>query len=230
MVKGLGGALVVIGLLAAPAWADSTHECQGNACNGGGGTATATADVNMKTTVKNTVNNLNVMSNEQGQYQGQLQGQQQDQAQRQHQGQGQSQDATANNAGNSQSIHVEGTQFNRYAPPVYAPGLTSAGTGVCLGSVSIGLSGPMAGASFGITKVDKGCELRSNAALLYQFGYRDAAIRLLMKNDDVRDAMGGTSFAVTTPTYHAPLTSLEAGRRLSSELVTEQALTQIQGN
>jgi hypothetical protein len=48
----------------------------------------------------------------------------------------------------------------------------------------------MAAASFGITKVDEGCELRSNAVLLYQFGYHDAALRLLMKNDDVKDALG----------------------------------------
>lgn len=104
--------------------------------------------------------------------------------------------------GGNQSVKVE---TPHQAPAVLAPALTSAGTGVCLGSVSIGLSGPMAGASFGITKVDKGCEQRSAAALLYQMGYKDAAVRLLMKNDDVREAMGADAPVVKTSAIPRPM-------------------------
>lgn len=120
----------------------------------------------------------------------QLQNQGQQQGQGQLQGQGQKQSA------NNEGINISNPVQDRMPGLAVAPGLTAAGTGVCLGSVSIGLSGPMAGLSFGITKVDKGCEQRSAAALLYQFGYREAAVRLLMKNDDVREALGSDAPAV----------------------------------
>lgn len=106
----------------------------------------------------------------------------------------------------SQTLNVEGTKFDRYAPPAYAPGLTSAGTGVCLGSVSIGASGPMAGLSFGITKVDKGCERRSGAALLYQMGFREAALRLLMNDDEISEALGFRRTSSAPATTVAPST------------------------
>lgn len=110
----------------------------------------------------------------------QQQGQQQGQGQLQ--GQGQSQGYSG-----SQEIRIEST---RQSPAVIAPALTSAGTGVCLGSISGGVSVMGAGASLGMTKVDKGCERRSGAALLYQMGYRDAALKLLMNDDEIREAMG----------------------------------------
>lgn len=144
------------------------------AATGGNASASATGGTHIQTNTQLN-NQTSINTNTQGQQQGQGQGQ--------YQGQSYQGEQTTN-------VKVEGTTFDRYAPPVGAPALTSAGTGVCLGSVSIGLSGPMAGASFGITKVDKGCEQRSSAALLYQFGYKAAAVRLLMKNDDVREAMG----------------------------------------
>ena len=172
--------------LAAPAWADSTHTCQGNSCNGGGagssaqssaaavstshsastavgvgGTASATAKGGHASADSTNVNVNAPSQSYTGSYEGY----------------------------SGASVTVDGTRFDHYAPPVGAPALTSAGTGVCLGSVSIGLSGPMAGASFGITRVDAGCERRSGAALLYQMGYKDAAVRLLMKSDEVREAM-----------------------------------------
>lgn len=162
--------------------------CQGTVNNGGqGGQGGVGVGVGIGggAKVTNTVTNTNV--NAQSQAQGQKQSQRQ--SQKQGQAQGQNNDQTIAPA---QSVSVDAsTSFDRYAPGIAAPSLTAAGTGVCLGSVSVGLTGPMAGATFGITKVDHGCELRSNAALLYQMGYRDAAVRLLMKNDDVRDAMGG---------------------------------------
>lgn len=155
-----------------------------------------------------TNNNTNVGINSQGQ--DQKQKQQQGQAQGQKQGQNNEQTIAPYQG---QDVKVDAsTNFDRYAPSVAAPALTAAGTGVCLGSVSFGLSGPMAGASFGITKVDKGCEQRSAAALLYQMGYKDAAVRLLMKNEDVKDALGAdappaASKASTRPAAVTPAAS-----------------------
>lgn len=131
----------------------------------------------------NTFNPVNANSNSQDQSQKQKQQQQQGQIQ----GQAQNNHQTI---APSQDVTFKDVVQDRIPATVVAPGLTAAGTGVCLGSVSIGLSGPMAGLSFGITKVDQGCEQRSAAALLYQMGYRDAAVRLLMKNADVSEALG----------------------------------------
>jgi hypothetical protein len=159
------------------------NDCSQDTINQGGSAAAAASATS---TNLNTNLNTNTNINTQGQQQGQAQGQHQGQAQGQEQGQKQQ----ANNEGNHQSVKFESPVQDRMPGLAVAPGLTAAGTGVCLGSVSIGLSGPMAGASFGITKVDKGCEQRSSAALLYQMGYKDAAVRLLMKNEDVREALG----------------------------------------
>lgn len=181
--------VVVLGVtsLAGVAFADSSHECQGNSCNGGGTTTSQSSSAAISVSdAKAKATGIGVGV-----------------------GVGQGGAASASYegyVGQSQSVNVEGTHFDRYAPPVAAPGLTSAGTGVCLGSVSIGLSGPMAGASFGITKVDKGCERRSGAALLYQMGYRDAAIRLLMLDPEVHDAIVGhdkpVALRTVTPEDH----------------------------
>lgn len=201
-------AVAVLLALGGVAFADSTHTCQGNSCNdAGGASATAGASAtgigvgvgigggaSVSNTFKPTNVNTNVGVNEQGQAQRQRQAQGQGQVQGQNNGQVISPDQ-------SQSVSIDArTSFERYAPPVAAPALTSAGTGVCLGSVSIGLSGPMAGASFGITKVDKGCERRSGAALLYQMGYRDAALRLLMLDSEVHDAVLGVAKPVVLRT------------------------------
>lgn len=238
--RDLAGALLVVAACAgAPAYAAQGGEGNNTGCNGqgnpnspceggtvnnggAGGSATATATA----AAAASASSVSIQGQKQGQGQGQEQGQSQS-----YQGE--------------QNVKVETrTDFTRYAPPVSAPALTSAGTGVCLGSVSIGLSGPMAGASFGITKVDKGCERRSASALLFQYGYKDAALRLLMKDDEVREAVGGDApaavkkaAAVDVPdlklttvlgseaTYNAPLTAKEAGTRqsIAEAMATTQA-------
>lgn len=211
-------AVTALMLAASVAFADSTHECQGNSCNGTGGAAATSNAVSVSTSRANaeanavgigvggqggnanvTNHNTNLGVNAQGQKQGQ--------SQNNNQTISPSQSYEGSYSG-SQSVSIEGTRFDRYAPAVVAPGLTSAGTGVCLGSVSFGLSGPMVGATVGFTKVDKGCERRSNAALLYQFGMRDAALRMLMNDDEVREAVEGkpegkpVSFKLVTPEDH----------------------------
>lgn len=113
-----------------------------------------------------------------------------------------------------QNINIENP---RQSPAVVAPALTSAGTGVCLGSISGGVSVMGAGASLGMTKVDKGCERRSGAALLYQMGYRDAALRLLMNDDEIREAMGVAApvkpSSAVKPTEAAVLDQTNFGQR-----------------
>ena len=200
MVKVLMATGLTLALFAGAAYADSSHECQGNSCNGGGATtvnvdATGGKGGSAYATGGAAIVNTHVT---QGQEQGQLQGQRQ--GQKQGQGQGQSQAATqsqsADNAGNHQT-----TKFEAPTPVglAIAPGLTAGGTGVCLGSVSIGASGPFAGLSFGITKVDKGCERRSGAVILWQMGFRDAAVRLLANDDEIRKALvGGNLFQPQT--------------------------------
>jgi hypothetical protein len=124
----------------------------------------------------------------QGQNQGQQQGQQQGQAQGQDQGQGQlqGQKQSADNKGNEQNVKFESSLIPGVA---VAPGLTSVGTYACLGSLSFGLSGPMAGASFGITKKDLGCEHARDAVILMGWGYPQAAMILLGMNEDTAKAL-----------------------------------------
>ena len=202
-------ALIALGAVTtAPAWALEINDHSNHSTN---------TQVNTQTTVNTNTNvNTNVQS----------QGQQQGQAQQQGQIQGQGQKQQANNEGNHQSTKIEAQMPVGIA---IAPGLTAAGTGVCLGSVSIGLSGPFAGASFGITKVDKGCEQRSSAALLYQMGYKDAAVRLLMKNDDVREALG--TDAPKTAAVIAPVSVSRVEPSIPQAMAATQtaAATSVQG-
>jgi hypothetical protein len=183
-------------LLVAPAFANDPHITTGDPSASASASAAASASAvgvagNIENKPVNTFNPTNVNVNapefNNSNKQSQSQGQEQVQSQRQRQNQNQNNNQ---NIAPSQSVEFKDVVQDRIPATVVAPGLTAAGTGVCLGSVSIGISGPMAGASFGITKVDQGCELRSNAALLYQMGYKDAAVRLLMKNDDVKNALG----------------------------------------
>ncbi len=120
------------------------------------------------------------------------------QQQKQSQYQGQRQNQAVNNQqtiapAQSTSVSFSEPVQDRMPGLAVAPALTAAGTGVCLGSVSFGLSGPMAGVSAGWTKVDQGCETRSNAALLFNMGMKDAALRLMMTNPQVREAVLGVS-------------------------------------
>ena len=135
---------LVGGLMTSPAWADSIHI--GNTTNNQGGNASATST------------NVNVNTQSQGQQQGQYQGQSQVGVNVQ----GQKQDAS--NAGNHQSVKVESQMIPGVA---VAPGLAAGGSQVCLGSFSVGLSGPMAGIAFGKTVQDKGCEKRHLFILLH---------------------------------------------------------------
>lgn len=174
----LGGLLLALGLIA-PAFADDIVLSPGatiNKATGGQGGQGGAGGTGIG------------IGGSAHQQQGQSQGQHQGQAQGQEQGQGQlqGQKQNANNDGNHQSVKFESSLIPGVA---VAPGLSSVGTYACLGSVSFGLSGPMAGASFGITKVDKGCEHARDAVIVMGWGYPVAAMILLSKNSDTADAL-----------------------------------------
>jgi hypothetical protein len=177
-------AAAVFLMFAVPAFADDPHGGSASAVSvsnaqatGGAGGAGGGASVTNVNAPTNTNTNVGVNT--------QSQSQQSQQSQRQRQNQNQNNDQTI---APSQSVQFKDVVQDRIPGLAVAPGLTAAGTGVCLGSVSFGLSGPMAGASFGITKVDQGCEARSGAALLYNMGHPAAALRVLT-GESVKDAL-----------------------------------------
>lgn len=96
---------------------------------------------------------------------------------------------TGGTGGGAGSVSINSPVQDRIPGLAVAPGLAAAGTGVCLGSFSVGLSGPMAGVAFGKTVVDKGCERRSNSVILYQRGHVQAAEYLLKLDPEVKDAL-----------------------------------------
>lgn len=126
--------------------------------------------------------NVNVNQNSNHQGQGQLQGQKQ--------GQSQGQSNSAVGSGNSTSVSFD----DKYqAPAVSAPGLTSAPE-TCMGSTSFGVSGPMAGLSFGSTYKNEDCEKRMYARALNNLGLKDAALAVLAESPTVAAALAKTGF------------------------------------
>ena len=81
--------------------------------------------------------------------------------------------AAASNLGNEQRITIEGSsgsKIPRQAPSVVAPALTTTLSETCMGSTSVGLSGPGFGLSFGNTWRDEACIRRLDARELRSFG------------------------------------------------------------
>jgi len=81
------------------------------------------------------------------------------------------------------------TQIIKNVPNVYGPGLTAAGSEVCLGSVSAGGAGAGFGLTIGGTIVDQECQLRMNARTLATLGYAVAAREEMCIDPQVRAAM-----------------------------------------
>jgi len=103
-------------------------------------------------------------------------------------------DASSSAGASAPTTVSNNTTYNEkyQAPAVIAPGL--AASPECIGSWSAGGSGPWFGISFGSTRTHEGCERRRNAEMLDKFGFRDAAILLLMKDADVAEAMQRVGF------------------------------------
>jgi hypothetical protein len=74
-------------------------------------------------------------------------------------------------------------------PSIGAPPLAAAGLETCLGSASIGISGPGFGVSGGSTTTDKGCDARLDARTLAAMGYKEAALARLCQKPEIAAAM-----------------------------------------
>lgn len=175
---------------ATPVWADSVHIGDTTTITNApvanaSAAAAASSSSSSSATAVNNITNVNSQGQQQGQsqYQGQGQGQ--------YQGQNNKQTISP-----SQDVKIKAEPLIPGSAP--SPGLTSVGTYACLGSISFGLSGPLAGASFGITKVDKGCEHARDAVILMQWGYKEAALKLLTMNEDTALAVNGPATVKTS--------------------------------
>lgn len=203
-------ALALVGILAfaSPVLADNIHI--GNTTNnqgGQGGSATQGQSQN------------------QGQQQGQQQGQAQGQSQVGVNVQGQKQEAS--NSGNQQNVKFESSMIPGIA---VAPGLAAGGSQVCLGSFSVGISGPMAGIAFGKTVVDTGCEDRQNAVLLHNMGYKAEALELIKGgNARVRAVFGTDAPKAAAVVAPMPVVSVEPSIQQAMAATQAAAATSVQG-
>ena len=96
----------------------------------------------------------------------------------------------ASSAGQSNSMSVN-SYGRRQAPTVIAPALTS-GNDTCMGSSSVGGSGPGFGFSVGSTWSDEHCKMLKSASVLYALGLRDAAIARICMDEMNRKAIEAT--------------------------------------
>ena len=81
--------------------------------------------------------------------------------------------AGANNAGNDQSIVIEGAEapdVKRNNPGIVAPSLTTTLSETCMGSTSMGFSGAGFGLTFGSTWRDEACVRRLDSREIRSFG------------------------------------------------------------
>jgi len=81
----------------------------------------------------------------------------------------------------------EGTTKIRNTPNVGASALTSS-NGTCMGSSSIGGSGPGLGLSLGTTWTDDGCTHRYNAEMMYNLGHAEVATKIMCREESVRES------------------------------------------
>jgi hypothetical protein len=184
----VAGILFVTGM---PAWAwdiggnttNNTYNTTNNQGGQGGTGIGVGVGIGGGANVSNHNSNTNYNANTQGQ------SQHQGQAQGQIQGQGQN---NQQQIAPSQSVKVDAPLIPGVA---VAPGLAAGGSQVCLGSFSVGLSGPMAGVAFGKTVQDKGCEKRQLYIILYNTG--DARAKAVL-DSLYEDAMGKPEAAAKT--------------------------------
>lgn len=158
-----------------PALADSTHECQGNSCNGGegGGTATAVslagASAHNRTDVEVTNVNVNSASAKGGSAYAK----------------GGEASAGAVAVGGSQSVTVTDSGQRHYSGSYELknvpnpPDVIANPTAPC--RVAVGVSGSGVGFGFGVgsSVLDEGCDAREDARLLYNMGMPETAIQRL---------------------------------------------------
>lgn len=111
--------------------------------------------------------------------------------------------------GESGNSNVEINDIDRrQTPPAYAPG-AMIGSEVCGQTQSAGGSSPVFGFSIGITHDNDGCNLRRNATILNALGQKNAAVELLCRDDDVREAMKAAGTPCAADRAATPTAALE---------------------
>lgn len=88
----------------------------------------------------------------------------------------------------SNGVRYSGSYTVRNTPAAVAPALTTTLTETCMGSTSVGASGPGFGVSFGTTWRDTACVRRLDARQILALGHADAATELMCDSEAVRGA------------------------------------------
>jgi hypothetical protein len=95
-------------------------------------------------------------------------------------------------------------------PTMYAPGLTAAGSDVCLGSASASVSILGLGLAGGGTYVDDNCVLLKNSQRMAALGFVNAAVVMLLSNKDIEQAIRTSSPSVYLQVSKDRLANLQA--------------------
>jgi len=95
-------------------------------------------------------------------------------------------------------------------PTMYAPGLTAAGSDVCLGSVSASGSILGLGLAGGGTYVDDNCVLLKNSQRMASLGFGNAAVVMMLQNKDIEKAIRTSSPSVYLQVSKDRLANLQA--------------------
>jgi hypothetical protein len=94
---------------------------------------------------------------------------------------------TAGSGGGDPTVNYAGGYTLRNTPEVIAPNVMGGNT--CAVGASGGIATPGFGLALGATWADRACELRQQAALLYNMGEQKSALELMCQNDNIRSAM-----------------------------------------
>ncbi|MBU3538264.1 hypothetical protein ICN36_04900 [Polynucleobacter sp. UK-Gri1-W3] len=95
-------------------------------------------------------------------------------------------------------------------PTMYAPGLTAAGSDVCLGSVSASGSILGLGLAGGGTYTDENCVLLKNSQRMAALGFGNAAVVMMLQNKDIEKAIRTSSPSVYLQVSKDRLANLQA--------------------
>ena len=95
-------------------------------------------------------------------------------------------------------------------PTMYAPGLTAAGSDVCLGSVSASGSILGLGLAGGGIYVDDNCVLLKNSQRMAALGFTNAAVVMMLQNKDIEKAIRTSSPSVYLQVSRDRLANLQA--------------------
>jgi hypothetical protein len=95
--------------------------------------------------------------------------------------------STTGSGGGDPTINYTGGYTVRNTPEVIPPSVLGGNT--CAVGASGGIATPGFGLALGATWADRACELRQQAALLYNMGEQKTALELMCQNDNIRAAM-----------------------------------------